>query len=340
MCNVARPSLEASVIRQLRDTDDKRARALTQKFVLNANANGAGIKWESAAGNGKMRHKSTMLGELDAFIAASPSNTFLTDLTIDQWSDSTVTEVLGATLGERTLRYVAAHQAKMAKAADITNDSSSGDANESSASKVIEQTTTNNAEVPQDHNDTRRSSDSFKIPRKKSTLPDDDEDTFRKEAFQDETAQLSKVERERVHSYLQLVKQGGCVEKILVHAMTQASRMAPPVDIEAQNAIDDSLSQMDNQHSVSSTMQAPARRLKLPSRDKASGLGASILSKWKISGAPSVAHEKVGETSLGTSPFNSTKFTFTVASVSRFIDTYTYRFCQFLCVTLMLQFSR
>ena len=84
MCIVVRLSLEASVIRQLRVTDDKRARALMQNFVLNANANEAGIKWKSAAGNGKIRHKSMMLGELEAFIAASPMNTFLTDLTIAQ----------------------------------------------------------------------------------------------------------------------------------------------------------------------------------------------------------------------------------------------------------------
>ena len=85
-------------------SDHTGARALINKFVQNANAQNGNIRTKGA--NDKARHKRSIIKELEAFLAASPENKVLTDLSSELLSNDTVREILGPTLGSQAIALV------------------------------------------------------------------------------------------------------------------------------------------------------------------------------------------------------------------------------------------
>ena len=98
---VFRPTIKLDVLTRASASEHNSAHALLNKFVHNANAQSANIQTKET--NDKAHHKRSIIKELKTFLAASPNNKVLTALSSKHFSNDTIIEILGHTLGEQAL---------------------------------------------------------------------------------------------------------------------------------------------------------------------------------------------------------------------------------------------
>ena len=207
--------------------------------MQNANAQNGNIRTKGA--NDKARHKRSIIKELEAFLAASPENKVLTDLSSELLSNDTVREILGPTLGSQAIALVETRQAEKAAAAALTSEPPSGTSNEQAAT---DETVTDNRSAP----DASAKADLDLPIAKKQPPPTEQQETSTTAQDRDCDLPGDPATEQRVQMFSRLIKRtvdaGGSTEALIREMF---KRPEPPTVVDTSSKAQDDLSEM---HSV------------------------------------------------------------------------------------------
>ena len=246
-----RPTLDLDVVMRASASEHTYARAFINKFVQNANAQNGNIRTKGA--NDKARHKRSIIKELEAFLAASPDNTVLTDLSSELFSNETVLEILGPALGVQAISLVEIRQAERAAAAALTSEPPSCTNNEQS---VTDATVADDRSA---HDASAKVDLDVPIAKKQHTPPlTENQETSTTAQGRDCDLPGDPATEQRVQMFSRLLKrtldEGGSPDALIREMF---KRPEPPTVIDTTSKVRDDLSEL---HSVAGGQQMASQQ--------------------------------------------------------------------------------